>query len=109
MPPPIPTWRVDVNLDLKVFYVEGDNEPHVNQVISDDGDRIVFRNWRHMEHNMVSGSDEAFVRSTGGWFFYVSTLEPERAADAQCRIIPPRDGFQADTPFEMPKDGPWVP
>jgi hypothetical protein len=104
-PPPFPAWVTDVNLDLRTYYVETQfGGP--DEIVSDDGNRIMFRSWRFGVHGLPVGRPEAFDRADGHFYFNPRT---DRATppDAICRVSPPRKGFKADEKFIGP--GPSAP
>ena len=99
--PPIPTWVVDVNLDLLTYYVESwSGGP--NEIASDDGNRITFRRWRRDMHGVPMATQEAFDRSDGHWYFSVRSDGALMVPDAICTQSLPREGFRADVKYTLP-------
>jgi len=102
--PPFPEWMIDVNLDLKTYYVDTQfGGP--DEIASDDGNRLVLWRWRFGVHGLPSGSQEAFDRADGHYYFQLRTDGAPTPPDAICQILPPRAGFMADEKFVGPGTG----
>jgi len=100
--PPIAMWVTDVNLDLLTYYVDT-QFGGASEIASDDGNRIIFLRWGRDVHGLPMAAQEAFDRQDGHWYFSVRTDGAATPPDAICTITPPREKFQADVRFTVPR------
>jgi hypothetical protein len=98
VPPPIPTWVVDVNLDLRTYFVDT-QFGGLGEIVSDNGRRISLLLWRPGLHGLPTGGPETFDRSDGHWYFSALGEGPPTGPDAFCTVSPPRDDFKADRKY----------
>lgn len=99
--PPIPTWVVDVNLDLMSYYVES-QFGGLNEIKSDDGKMLIFYRWGCDMHGVPMATLETFDRENGNWYFSPTPDVAMSKPDAKCIISPPRDNFKAEITFSRP-------
>ena len=97
-PPPIPSWVIDVNLDLMTYYADT-QFGGLDEIMSDDGRWLTFLKWGYDVHGLPTATQDVFDRNDGHWYFSVKPDSAVTPPDAICDMNPPRENFKAHVKF----------
>ena len=105
-PPPVPRYQIDINLDVGSYYTDSPYNGGLDQIESDDGDRIMLRRHGGDVHGVPMFSLQAYFRSNGHFYYSSGTGQTKDAPpDIVCTMGPPREGFMADKLYDGPLAG----